>query len=326
MTVLFADVAGFTTLSERLDPEAVHDLMDDCFTALGEQVHRYEGTINLYAGDGIMALFGAPIAHEDHALRAAHAALDIQASLADFGAGVERRLGLPFRMRVGLNTGPVVVGQIGDDLRMDYTALGDTVNLAATPEAMRPQPARRTARSRSGATATESTIRRKATIGRTIPSTRSCWARWAIWARRLPVVPCPTEISPDAAPMRWPSAGFTTAIAFNGPVHGLLQLDHARRGVLGEQPSVQALDRPAEDLLEAVARDDPAHHGPHERLGALGVGASAGDQLGGQGVGEVVLDVGRGERRVGSAPELARVEELGPDVEHDRPEDDRQDR
>jgi class 3 adenylate cyclase len=89
VTVLFADVAGFTTLSERLDPEAVHDLMDDCFAVLGKQVHRYEGTINLYAGNGMMALFGAPIAHEDHALRAAHAALDIQASLADFGAGVE---------------------------------------------------------------------------------------------------------------------------------------------------------------------------------------------------------------------------------------------
>ena len=72
MTVLFADVAGFTTLSEGLDPEAVHTLMDGCFAILSEQVHLFEGTINQYTGDGIMALFCAPITHEDHALRAAH--------------------------------------------------------------------------------------------------------------------------------------------------------------------------------------------------------------------------------------------------------------
>jgi class 3 adenylate cyclase/tetratricopeptide (TPR) repeat protein len=131
VTVLFADVAGFTALSERLDPEVVHTIMDGCFSILGEQVHHYEGTINQYTGDGIMALFGAPIAHEDHALRAAHAALGIQEALAEYGAAVERQWKVPFRMRVGLNTGPVIVGRIGDDLRMDYTAQGDTVNLAA---------------------------------------------------------------------------------------------------------------------------------------------------------------------------------------------------
>jgi len=131
VTVLFADVAGFTALSERLDPEVVHTIMDGCFAILSEQVHHYEGTINQFTGDGIMALFGAPIAHEDHALRAAHAALGIQEALADYGAAVEQQWNVPFRMRVGLNTGPVVVGRIGDDLRMDYTAQGDTVNLAA---------------------------------------------------------------------------------------------------------------------------------------------------------------------------------------------------
>jgi class 3 adenylate cyclase/tetratricopeptide (TPR) repeat protein len=129
--VLFADVAGFSTLAERLDPEAVHDLMDGCFEILTRAVHRYEGTINQYTGDGIMALMGAPIAHEDHAARALHAALDIQANLTIYSARMERRLGTPFRMRIGINSGPVVIGRIGDNLRMDYTAQGDTTNLAA---------------------------------------------------------------------------------------------------------------------------------------------------------------------------------------------------
>jgi class 3 adenylate cyclase/tetratricopeptide (TPR) repeat protein len=131
VTVLFADVSGFTALSEQLDPESVHLLMDGCFTVLGEQIQRYEGTVTQYAGDGLMAIFGAPVAQEDHAARAAHAALDIQEALADYAREVEDRLGVAFRMRIGLNTGLVVVGRIGDDLRMDYTALGDTVNLAA---------------------------------------------------------------------------------------------------------------------------------------------------------------------------------------------------
>jgi class 3 adenylate cyclase len=85
VTVLFADVAGFSTLADRLEPENVHTLMDGCFALLTQQVHAYEGTINQFTGDGIMALFGAPIAHEDHAVRALHAALGIQAALRDYG-------------------------------------------------------------------------------------------------------------------------------------------------------------------------------------------------------------------------------------------------
>jgi class 3 adenylate cyclase/tetratricopeptide (TPR) repeat protein len=137
-SILFADVSGFTSLAERLDPESVHALMDGCFTALAEQVARYEGTITQYAGDGTMVLFGAPVAQEDHAARAAHAALDVQAALAGYGAEAERRLGAPFRMRIGLSTGLVVVGHIGDGPRRDYTALGDTVNLAARLEQIAP--------------------------------------------------------------------------------------------------------------------------------------------------------------------------------------------
>jgi class 3 adenylate cyclase/tetratricopeptide (TPR) repeat protein len=138
VTVLFADVVGFSTLSARCDPEAVHTIMDGCFELLTRDVHRYEGTINQFTGDGIMALFGAPITHEDHAIRALEAALAIQADLAEYGDTVRRRFGLPFQMRIGVNTGTVVVGRIGDNLRMDYTAQGDTTNFAARLQQMAP--------------------------------------------------------------------------------------------------------------------------------------------------------------------------------------------
>ncbi|MBI1735621.1 MAG: AAA family ATPase [Candidatus Rokubacteria bacterium] len=131
VTVLFADCAGFTELSTRLDPEDLHGVMDGCFQHLAEAVHRYEGTVNQFTGDGVMALFGAPIAHEDHAVRAVAAALMIQQAARGYGETLRRERGLGFAMRIGLNTGPVVVGRIGDDLRMDYTAQGETVNLAA---------------------------------------------------------------------------------------------------------------------------------------------------------------------------------------------------
>ena len=136
VTVLFADVANYTSMSEKLDPEEVHQIMDGCFKILMDEIHRYEGTINQFTGDGVMALFGAPVAHEDHAQRACHAALAIQRALEGYSDNLEKRLGLTFRMRVGLNSGPVVVGSIGDDLRMDYTAVGDTTNLAARMESM----------------------------------------------------------------------------------------------------------------------------------------------------------------------------------------------
>src|SRR5262245_54939901 len=131
VTVLFADVAGFTTLAERLDPEDVHRIINDCFELITAEVHRFEGTINQYTGDGVMALFGAPIAHEDSPRRAVHAALGVQLALRDYAKQLQGERGLTVQMRIGLNTGPVVVGSIGDDLRMDYTAVGDTTNLAA---------------------------------------------------------------------------------------------------------------------------------------------------------------------------------------------------
>src|SRR5262245_36278453 len=131
VTVLFADVAGFTTLAEQLDPEVVHDIINRCFEGITAEVHRFEGTINQYTGDGVMALFGAPLAHEDSPRRAVHAALGIQRAIRDVAQALQAERGLSLQMRIGINTGLVVVGKIGDDLRMDYTAVGDTTNLAA---------------------------------------------------------------------------------------------------------------------------------------------------------------------------------------------------
>ena len=134
VTVLFADVANFTSISEKLDPEEVHQIMDGAFNILMDEIHKFEGTINQFTGDGVMALFGAPVAHENHAQRACHAALAIQKAIKEYGEKIQNTTGIDFKMRVGINSGPVIVGAIGDDLRMDYTAVGDTTNLAARME------------------------------------------------------------------------------------------------------------------------------------------------------------------------------------------------
>lgn len=131
VTVLFVDVSGFTSISERLDPEDVHGLMNRALDLMLGEVHRYEGTVTQFLGDGIMALFGAPIAHEDHAQRAVHAALGIRAALGPYREDLQQRRRINFDVRQGINTGLVVVGSIGSDLRMDYTAIGDTTNVAA---------------------------------------------------------------------------------------------------------------------------------------------------------------------------------------------------
>lgn len=136
VTVMFADVAGSTAIFENLDPEEVHQIMDGCFRILMDRIHRYEGTINQFTGDGIMALFGAPIAHENHAQRACYAALSIQQAIANYGKKVNADYGLEFRMRFGINSGLVMVGAIGNDLRMDYTADGDTTILAKRLESI----------------------------------------------------------------------------------------------------------------------------------------------------------------------------------------------
>jgi len=134
VTVLFADVKGSTRLAQEAGAELWHSILDRFFSILSAAVHRYEGTVNQYTGDGIMALFGAPVAHEDHASRACFAALEMQREVRRFADELRLSKGLNLSMRVGLNTGEVIVGRIGDDLRMDYTAQGHTVNLAARME------------------------------------------------------------------------------------------------------------------------------------------------------------------------------------------------
>jgi len=136
VTVLFADLKGSLELLVDRDPEEARQLLDPVLERMMEAVHRYEGTVNQVMGDGIMALFGAPIAHEDHAVRACYAALRMQESVKAYAAEVQRTQGVPLHIRVGLNAGEVVVRSVGSDLRMDYTAVGQTTHLAARMEQM----------------------------------------------------------------------------------------------------------------------------------------------------------------------------------------------
>ena len=131
VTVLFADLADSSAMAQQLDAETLHLLLDRVLQLAAGAVHRYAGTVNSYLGDGMMALFGAPIALEDHVSRAVHAALSIQEAMAGLNAEVQHKLGVPVRLRIGLNTGPVVVGRIGVDLRRDYTANSNVVHLAS---------------------------------------------------------------------------------------------------------------------------------------------------------------------------------------------------
>ena len=134
VTVLFADVKDSTELIRDLDPEAAQQLLDPAMHHMMDAVHRYEGTVNQVLGDGIMAIFGAPLAHEDHAVRACYAALAMQAALREYAETVRRVQGLSLRIRVGLNSGEVVVRTIRNDLHMDYSAVGRETHLAARME------------------------------------------------------------------------------------------------------------------------------------------------------------------------------------------------
>ena len=136
VTVLFCDVVESTRIAEHLDPETMHELMDRALRLMAEAVHRYDGTVNQFLGDGLMALFGAPLALEGHAVRAVQAALAIHETIAGYSEQLRRDRGVEIRVRIGLNTGLVFVGRIGDDLRMDYTAVGDVTNLAARMQAL----------------------------------------------------------------------------------------------------------------------------------------------------------------------------------------------
>ncbi len=134
VTVLFADLKGSMELLADRDPEEARKLLDPVLEHMMEAVHRYEGTVNQVMGDGIMALFGAPLAHEDHAVRACYAALRMHESVKRYAEEIQRSEGIPLQIRVGLNSGEVVVRSIGNDLNMDYTAVGQTTHLAARME------------------------------------------------------------------------------------------------------------------------------------------------------------------------------------------------
>src|SRR5262245_8296932 len=134
VTVLFADLTGSMELLADRDPEDARELLDPVLERMMDAVHRYEGTVNQVMGDGIMALFGAPLAHEDHAVRACYAALAMQAAIRRYTEEVRRSHGVEIQSRVGLKSGEVVVRAIGSDLRMDYSAIGYTTHLAARME------------------------------------------------------------------------------------------------------------------------------------------------------------------------------------------------
>src|SRR5712664_2912254 len=136
VTVLFADLKGSMELLADRDPEEARQLLDAVLERMIAAVHRYEGMVNNIMGDGIMALFGAPIAHEDHAVRACYAALRMQEAVAQYSDQVQRSQGLAVEIRVGINSGEIVVCAIGNDLHMDYAVVGQTVNLAARMEQM----------------------------------------------------------------------------------------------------------------------------------------------------------------------------------------------
>jgi class 3 adenylate cyclase/tetratricopeptide (TPR) repeat protein len=137
VTVMFCDMEGFTALSEKLGPEAMYTLMDQVYEILIHKVHDYEGTVNELTGDGVMAIFGAPIALEDAPQRAIRSALAIHKEITRFSERVAKERDIPLiRMRVGIHSGPVVVGTVGNDLRVDFKAVGDTVNLASRMQAL----------------------------------------------------------------------------------------------------------------------------------------------------------------------------------------------
>lgn len=134
VSVLFADVSGSTAMGSKLDPEEVTAIMNECFELLSARIKKHGGTIDKYIGDAIMAVFGAPISHENDPERAVRAAIEMQQALQRFSQRLVRRYGLPLRMRIGINTGYVVAGAVGSSAKMDYTVMGDTVNVASRLE------------------------------------------------------------------------------------------------------------------------------------------------------------------------------------------------
>ncbi|TMG31517.1 MAG: hypothetical protein E6H94_12885, partial [Chloroflexi bacterium] len=138
VTILFADLSGSTPLAEKLDPEDLRGILSSYFNALARQIRRYEGTIDKYIGDAVMAVFGAPLSHEDDAERAIRAALAMQRSIQTLNDDLERQHGVRLSLRIGINTGEVVAGLLGGDVQSAYTVVGDAVNTAQRFESVAP--------------------------------------------------------------------------------------------------------------------------------------------------------------------------------------------
>lgn len=138
VTILSTDIAGFTMLTHRLAPEEIYDIINKCLRIQVEEIYRHEGMVDKFTGDGLQAVFGAPLAHENDAERAIRAALSAQRTLAQFNADLAARTGMSLEVRMGLHTGPVVIGGLGSDLHMEYTAVGDAINIASWVERIAP--------------------------------------------------------------------------------------------------------------------------------------------------------------------------------------------
>src|SRR4030088_1184062 len=138
VTILYADLSGSTPLAEKLDPEELRSILGSYFGALARQIQRYEGTIDKYIGDAVMAVFGAPISHEDDAERAVHAGLAMQASIVRLNDDLDRKYGVRLSLRIGVNTGEVVAGLLAGDVQRAYTVVGDAVNTAQRLESAAP--------------------------------------------------------------------------------------------------------------------------------------------------------------------------------------------
>ena len=136
LTVLFADIAGSTALAERMDPEDWAEIVSKAFARMNATVTRYDGTIARLMGDGVLAFFGAPVAHEDDPLRAVRCGLDMARAVDELGAELSAKEPIDLRIRVGINTGPVVVGVVGSQVASEYTAMGDAVNVAARMQSL----------------------------------------------------------------------------------------------------------------------------------------------------------------------------------------------
>ena len=160
VTVLFADLSGSTPLGEQLDPEDLRRILTSFFAALAREIQRYGGTVDKYIGDAIMAVFGAPVAHEDDAERAISAALAMQSAIAQLNDDLERRHGTQMELRIGINTGEVVAGLLAGDVQGAYTVVGDTVNTAQRFESAAPLGGSWSASRRFSSRARRSTSRR----------------------------------------------------------------------------------------------------------------------------------------------------------------------